>query len=591
MKKELIKELNDIRRVMGLPLLVESGIIGTTTEFLTPIFRKLLNKGDDYVLDLSDAIDFFDGKVAELGLPKNTVDDIVDTFSDVNAYNALDVARKRNVFKVISEIDELSEPLGNKLLEKLMDLDSIESLDDINKSILSRISRDSNVTYDDALNQIFDGTNFSGMEPLFKKSFYQSYLRYQRAFVNSRRAIGLGKMIFKKIVPRNLQSIVNVLIESKKSYEVLSNEIESLFKNRINNLESLINTRTQIEDKLAAIERIADNSAKKVLDEIDEKMAELKKSGQISSSDYKLWKDDKKLIKEGNFWSEFIAPNYKELDEVSSGIGTFFRDGGGAFIPKGFKLSTKNGVKGLVNTLLVDNPDYFKRVFNFLLLGSAQTTGDILKRIIRSNPSKMGNIKWISETYVRAIAGQIIIPIANAIFWFLWTPTSEVVDTAGEWVLTQVNKIPGVDVNTELDWDIYETNLVELLFKEFKEMFKLGFDNFWEGELSTIEFNDLIPVLDSILLDSLKRWAQNRPNNPENPTPIPDADDVQVPEENTPNTGEVTAQQLQQLEDGVGPVESIGNGRYKDVNNTLYKFEDDKWVFSVDNGQTWTNVY
>lgn len=559
MNKELIKELNDIRRVMGLPLLLEGGIMGITTEFLSPIFRKLLNKGDDYVFDLTDTITltYFDNIMDELGLPKSTLYDIIDTFNDESVFASLDVVRKRNVFKVISEIDELAKPLGEELLKSLSKLDSISSLDDINKSILTKKLKNS-ISYEEALEQLFDGTNFAGLEPLFEKLYKGSFFIYERKVKNWAKVAKLGKWFF-SLLPRhrNLNAIVSILTQTKKGVETLQNEVESLFKKRIGNTVDLKDFKQQIENKLAAIERLKDNAAKTVLKDIDTNMKNLRKSGEISDAEYTMWVDDMKKIKEGDFWEKFIAPNYKELDEASSGLGSFFKNGLKAFKSVSFDTTRRRGVFGWVPKVAIQK-EGFTRLFNFLLLNSAQTSSDILKRLIKSDASWSGNLKVFAETYVRLIGPNILIPVFNAVVWTVLTPSSEEAEKA-------VEKYLGIDV----DWDIYETNLIELIVDLFIfNLFDL-FNKDPDNEITQIEFNDLIPAFKSILAKLIYNLIIND-----------DEDDIEEPNEDD----FVDADEFEIVEPDSGEpgslshaIEELGDGVTQEGEFFIYRGDKYKW--------------
>ena len=553
------KELNDIRRVMGLPLLLEGGIMGITTEFLSPIFRKLLNKGDDYVFDLTDTITltYFDNIMDELGLPKSTLYDIIDTFNDESVFASLDVVRKRNVFKVISEIDELAKPLGEELLKSLSKLDSISSLDDINKSILTKKLKNS-ISYEEALEQLFDGTNFAGLEPLFEKLYKGSFFIYERKVKNWAKVAKLGKWFF-SLLPRhrNLNAIVSILTQTKKGVETLQNEVESLFKKRINNIVDLKDLKKQIENKLATIERLQDNAAKTVLKSIDDNMKVLKKSGEITNSQYDMWVNDMKKIKDGDFWEKFIAPNYEELDNASSGLGSFFKNGWkAAFKSVSIDTTRRRGVFGWVPKVAIQK-EGFTRLFNFLLLNSAQTSSDVLKRLIKSDASWSGNLKVLAETYVRLIGPNILIPVFNAVVWTLWIPTTEVLDDLAASL--------GVDV----DWDRFETSLIELIVDNFIfDLFDL-LDKDPDKDMTQIELDDLKPVVKSLLLQALSNWAVNN-----------DEDDIEEPNEDD----FVDADEFEIVEPDSGEpgslshaIEELGDGVTQEGEFFIYRGDKYKW--------------
>jgi len=475
------KVINEIRRIND----IMSGKIVLSEQRIVPeILKRIFNVVDADVARrvMSATDDTYDDIVRKLRAGETLSDDAMDLLLKVIDYDFL--AKSLVDQKLLG--DKLNVNI-NKIIETLKK--DASRYDELTSKMDEVID-----TFGD--NQEFPEELIDAIKKDVRSKIDDGVSSARQASARSKLAdFGLGVFRMLPFVSRNLKTVVTILAEQRKGIQVLKKEIDDLFNVVITGEDSLKNLKRTIEDKLATIERISDNSAKKVLDEIDEGYKKLKKQGKISKAEYDSFVKDKETITNAKFWNEFIAPNYAELDKQVNGLGSFFRNGIKAFSPVNLSWTKKQNTYGWVPKASL-NREFPKRLFNFLAFNTAQTGADILKRLIKSDPNFLSTGKVWVNTYLRAIGPQLIIPFANAAMWTMWIP-------ATEFFQEQADK-RGLDV----DWDIFETTFSELLAD-------LWFDNLldlWnkDPEKDTqLELGDLRPVFRSRLAEMILSFIAN----------------------------------------------------------------------------------
>jgi len=162
MDNKLQLEINRAKEIMKLPLLNE-GIPGATSDFFRKFF-KTTTKADEVLTPLA----------SKLNMDSRVVDDFIDVLNDSNAYEALSAVRKRNLFRLLSDVDGLSD----ELFEGVMDaFDS--NLDELNDSIYKLMNGEEKLTHLQAINRLFRDT--PEVIPLIRKKQMPGFNDYERS--------------------------------------------------------------------------------------------------------------------------------------------------------------------------------------------------------------------------------------------------------------------------------------------------------------------------------------------------------------------------------------------------------------------------
>jgi hypothetical protein len=480
MENKIITEIRRINEIMNGKVVIYEQIVPA-------VLKKIFNQIDDDLIK----------KMLKSG--DNSYDDII---KKLKAGETLSDDTINLLLKVI-DFDSMAKIMINKkLLGTKVDI-YIEKIINILKENPSR--------YDEFIVKLGDDFNNYGSQKELPQELIDSIIKVLKdkiddsvppttirtdvtPVVRNSKIANFGAKVFKKLplISRNLKTIISILVEQKKGIEILKEEINGLFNSIIKDENTLKKLKRDLENKLATIERISDGSAQKVLDEISAGYKQLLLKGKITKVDFDSFERDKKVITTTKFWNEFIAPNYKELDDQVDGLGNFFKNGLKAFQPISIKISRNKGVLGYIPK--ITKKEGARRLFNFLAFNSAQTGADILKRLIKSNPTEKP--MWIVETYVRAIGPQLIIPFANAAFWTIWIPSTEFLQEGADFV--------GLDV----EWDIYNSTFSELLTELWIENLFNILKNDPEST-KTLELSDLKPLLNSILWKIIVSFGEN----------------------------------------------------------------------------------
>lgn len=550
MENKIITEIRRINEIMNGKVVIYEQIVPA-------VLKKIFNQIDDDLIKkmLKSSDNSYDDIIKKLKAGETLSDDTI------------------NLLLKVIDFDSMAKIMINKkLLGTKVDI-YIEKIINILKENPSR--------YDEFIVKLGDDFNNYGSQKELPQELIDSIIKVLKdkiddsvppttitPVVRNSKIPNFGAKVFKKLplISRNLKTIISILVEQKKGIEILKEEINGLFNSIIKDENTLKKLKRDLENKLATIERISDGSAQKVLDEISAGYKQLLLKGKITKVDFDAFERDKKVITTTKFWNEFIAPNYKELDDQVDGLGNFFKNGLKAFQPISIKISRNKGVLGYIPK--ITKKEGFQRLFNFLAFNSAQTGADILKRLIKSNPTEKP--MWIAETYVRAIGPQLIIPFANAAFWTIWIPSTEFLQEGADFV--------GLDV----EWDIYNSTFSELLTELWIENLFNILKNDPESS-KTLELSDLKPLLNSILWKIIVSFGKNddykEPQDNIVPTSTTPQDSI-APTSTTP----ATQSQLGSFEHFKNVYDSenakdLGNGLYEHSDGTKYMWNNAEGYF------------
>tara|TARA_R110000772_G_scaffold243636_2_gene356579 strand:- start:194 stop:2062 length:1869 start_codon:yes stop_codon:yes gene_type:complete len=137
MKDNLITEIDRLKGIMGLPLIIE-GLPGATAN----LFNKFFKTSDEASRVLQ--------KIAnDMDIADNVVDDIEKIMNDPSLYDNLSLSAKRDVFRVLSGVKGLSDELYDGVLKNF----STSSKELVNR--VQVLTDDFGMTYNEAISDIF----------------------------------------------------------------------------------------------------------------------------------------------------------------------------------------------------------------------------------------------------------------------------------------------------------------------------------------------------------------------------------------------------------------------------------------------------
>ena len=138
MDKKLQLEINRTKEIMKLPLLNE-GIPGVTAD----LFRSFFKTTDE-------AESLLSRYVRNANMDDGVVDDFIKVMDEPDIYDSLSVVRKRNLFRLISEIPDLSDEIFNGLLETFT-----TDMDELNRAVYNLMNGPEKLTYLQSMNKLF----------------------------------------------------------------------------------------------------------------------------------------------------------------------------------------------------------------------------------------------------------------------------------------------------------------------------------------------------------------------------------------------------------------------------------------------------
>lgn len=633
-KKNLIQEISRIKEVMGLInenartsavkglINIIDDLLGITTKNTdelirefgdegATLLRELTNEGDN-VRGLGDILD----DLKKLENPK--------AFDDASAAlrQALEEPDDAGI-TIMSKIDNLKREIQN-LLDEGQNSSAAKYFD----SEIDKIAEFG----DDTLKRFIKDEYFFNSIPNFSRENYNDYLKLSDD-------ISIGPVTkFIDTLASYFRKIENVEARIKddiNSYLDLKNEVNKLQIDNPNRTE-MIKRANRYLDRVEFNLGVINRKNKETLDALIEDLTQRRNSLPTTSAERDKFnklierasKEDADVISIWNYLPEGgYKPEgswYEEMKQLKQERTDALRKV--LFNPKGIPF-TKSGTVERVAKLsymgslwrvasgnvvpvlkkLFSDPKKAPRILA-TEIGSRLISIPIMLAIVETiidgamfillKDSVFVNEEWIKEhpNWAKLIASfgfdykdyedsywmtDIVINIAEKTlqnfgitipFWSIKKWMDEYFYAGGgyDWLNQQVNKINEIQKSEQFKNASEEEKLkiIEDIIIE---------TDTWVTKAASWWYNGFSPTIESQINKVLAQIESET-----TPTPTPD--------NNTPNTGEVTAQQLQQLEYVAGNVESIGNGRYKDVDGYLYKFEDNKWKVSIDEGQTWIDL-
>jgi hypothetical protein len=555
MKSNIVVEINKIKKIMNVNILNES---------VSPFTRLIRKLATDYGDDIY--------KVIEMG--RGVTDDILRQLKNPNVTITDDVSEiiLRNI-----KWDELGRLLytriigNNKITEKIAKriINQKSSFDELLPEVKQKFESEIPIflEFPDELTTAFYNILKNEVDNLTPLVLRQS------KFVGTLRHVGLDK----------LSHIIQILKDEKKSVEILEKEISSIileitqnkpdskkqlagklmswFRASRKNLDELYNTLTDgLDSELKIINKklsergLSNEDIEKLVLQQKNIESEIGKIKSVISSDKEGTLLNSKLI------NDIIKPNYVNLIEsTDSGLIDFIKKGLSSLPIKFGKIEGKYYLSPKFKPTVE-----WQRIINFVVAGSAQTLTDILKRIVKSNPGQ--NQKWIAQTYIRAIAPNLVIPIITLISEFFYERISDE-------VANLMNKYGFTTEPLEPEW----TEISKLVAKRFTlEPF---------NNITTINPVDVIPLLNSYLPTIFKKLfiRDVQPSSNSLEQTVNTVNDSLQNVLNTTSTTPATQSQLGSFEHFKAVYRNenardLGDGRFQHSDGTIYKWDStDQW--------------
>ena len=138
MDKKLQLEINRTKEIMKLPLLNE-GIPGVAGD----LFRSFFKTTDE-------AESLLSRYVRNANMDDGVVDDFIKVMDEPAIYDSLSAVRKRNLFRLISQIPDLSDEIFNGLLKTFS-----TDMDELNRAVYNLMNGPEKLTYLQSMNKLF----------------------------------------------------------------------------------------------------------------------------------------------------------------------------------------------------------------------------------------------------------------------------------------------------------------------------------------------------------------------------------------------------------------------------------------------------
>ena len=138
MDKKLQLEINRAKEIMKLPLLNE-GIPGVTAD----LFRAFFKTTDE-------AESLLSRYARSANIDEAVVDDFVRVMDNPDIYDSLSAIKKRNLFRLLSEVPNLSDELFNGVLETFS-----TNMDELNRAVYNLMNGPEKLTYLQSINKLF----------------------------------------------------------------------------------------------------------------------------------------------------------------------------------------------------------------------------------------------------------------------------------------------------------------------------------------------------------------------------------------------------------------------------------------------------
>ena len=138
MDKKLQLEINRAKEIMKLPLLNE-GIPGVTAD----LFRAFFKTTDE-------AESLLSRYARSANIDEAVVDDFVRVMDNPDIYDSLSAIKKRNLYRLLSEVPNLSDELFNGVLETFS-----TNMDELNRAVYNLMNGPEKLTYLQSINKLF----------------------------------------------------------------------------------------------------------------------------------------------------------------------------------------------------------------------------------------------------------------------------------------------------------------------------------------------------------------------------------------------------------------------------------------------------
>jgi hypothetical protein len=475
MKRNVITEIDKIKNLMNVTILNENVPLPP----VVTLMRRLVSLyGDDMY------------KAINRG--RGITDDVLNKIKDPNATISPNTA---NIILRNINWDELASLLYSKTI-------SAKIPEQIAKKMIKQ-----GKSFDELLPTIIENFNknipsFTEFPDELQTAFYRKLknnvdkvvplVSRQSKFVGALRHIGLTRLshviqILKdekksvEILERELFSIIEDILNNKGGKTELTAKLMSWFRASRKNLEEVYKSLTNgLDTELQVINKQLSErglSAERVEELITQKKnieSEIEKIKSLLSSEKEGTLLNSKII------NNVIKPNYPNL------VGENLLDEGVVdFFIKGFKALPITFTKGKYFIKPKITGEGIRRLWNFFLVGSAQTLEDILKRIVATNPGQ--NKKWIAQTYARAIGPGLIIPVLT----FVGENLFDLVEDDVAKLLKKIGYEPE-EVNWQPTWEPWTEHLAK------------RFSSKPYSDITVIEPTDLLPAFNSYAFRVLK---------------------------------------------------------------------------------------
>jgi hypothetical protein len=235
-----------------------------------------------------------------------------------------------------------------------------------------------------------------------------------------------------------------------------------------NSLTNGLDTELQVINKQLSERGLSAERVEELITQKKNIESEIEKIKSLLTSDQEGTLLNSKLI------NDVIKPNYSNLvgeNLLDEGVGDFFKKGLRA-------LPITSFTKGKYFIKPEISREGIRRLWNFFLVGSAQTLEDILRRIVATNPGQ--NKKWIAQTYARAIGPNLIIPVLT----FVGENLFDLVEDDAAKLLKKIGYEPE-EFNWQPTWEPWTEHLAK------------RFSSKPYSDITVIEPTDLLPVFNS----------------------------------------------------------------------------------------------
>jgi ribosomal protein S20 len=462
MDNDLILEINRLRVIMGIHLLNE-GLPGVTADLFARFFKNA-EEADRILTSVAN----------KKRIDDSVVEDFIRIMDNPRVYDNLDLVQRRNIFKLLSNIPDLSDELYNGVL-KTFDI----NVDELNTAVYT-LMKSSNVKYKQAINSIF--SQVPEVTPLIRRKHFPQYSDFRPDAPTPSNLKSI------RLTPNELKSF-NDIVEEKtvKTFasdilrnwgddvDAIKSEIESYSKGFLEEIEGA--NKKQIKKYINAysvrISRLLDR-------------AEIKMNGAaakiLEESDV-----DEELVKKIKFADEPFFVTYKNLrGKDSQTLFEVMKEAGVELL-----VEVKDLIFGIFRrkgNTLIRMFDWRTSVGQFFYTNQWATINKLYRLAIKMSPgeSRAKTLKYIGATMIASsigfVIGQLIKSTLEGI-WELygkggWNRILDVVDNDGD------GTILGVKVDS---LRVSEPEIINQTKNELKKVWVSITNNLWDDVIESFQ--------------------------------------------------------------------------------------------------------